>query len=306
MWETCAMWKDSVAIPYSSKFSASLATPRIANLDRLRIVAAILIVCFHTNVPYRQIGYIGLPIFLLIHFSLIASRAYILDARQFAARRWERLMVPWVFWSVVYAACKLGSGLPVLSVQGLLMGGHVHLWYLPYAFVCGLLVYLIAVRTLSLGPGVIIPALILGLLLLPARGSTLPAPFGQWRYALAAIPLGYAISRARMIRDMDAQRLALLMIALCVMTVCTMTHCLSYEIATGLVCLAYACPGHPDGLGTFAAPLTFGIYLIHPLADYGLRHCAPPLYPVAHVAAVCVVSGCAAFCLLHSPFKRFV
>lgn len=81
---------------------------RIGHIDTLRIIAAVGIVWFHTEgAPYRQIGYAGLPIFLLIFFSLITRRSYAETATHFLRRRYERLLKPWLFWSAVYGACRL-------------------------------------------------------------------------------------------------------------------------------------------------------------------------------------------------------
>ncbi|OHB66936.1 MAG: hypothetical protein A2Y77_18340 [Planctomycetes bacterium RBG_13_62_9] len=200
------MTRDSVIgqadLPCACAPATSAA--RIASIDRLRILAAIGIVWFHTKgAPGRQIAYAGLPIFLLIWFSLVASRDPLPCVRDFLRRAWDRLLAPWLFWSVVYAACKL--------------------------------------------------------------------------------------------------------VACVVLVACAALRATSYAIATVLVCLAYAWPSVGDSFVARVAPLTFGIYLIHPLAGYALRQSiAGALNPGAHVVCVVVMSGLVTLGLMHTPLRRCV
>jgi len=98
----------------------SLSVERIANIDRLRIVAAVGIVWFHTmGAPYRRIGYTGLPIFLLVFFSLILRSTHADSTAQFLKRRWDRLMVPWLFWSIVYGLCRSVKAFSMMDWSGL-------------------------------------------------------------------------------------------------------------------------------------------------------------------------------------------
>ncbi len=45
-----------------------------------------------------------------------------------------------------------------------------------------------------------------------------------------------------------------------------------YSLAIVLVCLAYLWPVRSNAFIRAVAPLTFGIYLIHPLVMYGLKY----------------------------------
>jgi peptidoglycan/LPS O-acetylase OafA/YrhL len=55
--------------------AVSAAGERIASLDALRILAAVGIIWFHMErAPLRQIGYAGLPVFLLVFYSLIVRQ----------------------------------------------------------------------------------------------------------------------------------------------------------------------------------------------------------------------------------------
>lgn len=131
--------------------AVSLSAARVANIDRLRILAAIGIVWFHTeNAPYRHIAYAGLPVFLLIFCSLLTSQGWRGTTAEFLKRRWHRLLKPWLFWSAVYGLCRLANALhtgdamslrQMLSAETLLAGPSIHLWYLPYAFLVGAVIH---------------------------------------------------------------------------------------------------------------------------------------------------------------------
>jgi len=239
-------------------------------------------------------------------------------------------MVPWLFWSVVYGLCKLGKAVCVLdmnsvrsmlSMESLLAGTHIHLWYLPYAFIAGLLIRAVNGWTSGVSnTAAVHMATILGVLMLVGHamgmlGNDLMTPLPQWGYGLAAIPLGFAIGRCRMVSSRETQRLLLLMVALTVLAMCTILNSVGYTslaipygLATSLVCMAYVWPSRSDAFVAYVAPLTFGIYLLHPLVMYGLRHSiVTSQHPAAFMIMLSVcISGLAAFGLMKTPLRRFV
>jgi len=127
--------------------------PRLASIDLLRILAVVGIIWFHTEgAPHRDIGYAALPVFLLLFFALITKQGQTYSTRRFLKRRWDRLLKPWLFWSVVYgvgrvtqAACDrdLSCLANLLSTETFLAGTYIHLWYLPYVFASGLLLHVL-------------------------------------------------------------------------------------------------------------------------------------------------------------------
>ncbi len=313
-----------VAIPLA------LPIERVANIDRLRILAAIGVVWFHMQgAPHREIGYAGLPIFLLIFFSLITMRSHRDGTARFLKRRWNRLMVPWLFWSIVYGVCKFSKAMSatdmssvrdMLHMESVLAGTHIHLWYLPYAFASGLLIY--AINGWTSGVRNVVAALVaatLGVLALMGHatgvfGGNLMVPLPQWIYGLAAIFVGFAIGRCMMIPSRDTQRALLFVIALMVLAACSILNSMgftslavSYGLGTVLVCIAYAWPSGNDAFVEHVAPLTLGIYLIHPLASYGLRHFVVPAdhYTALLILTVCI-SGLVTLGLMKTPLRRFV
>lgn len=310
--------------------SVSLPCERVGGVDHLRVLAAIGIVWFHTEgAPYRHIGYSGLPIFLLIFFSLVTNRTTTDPTLGFLRRRWHRLLIPWLFWSVLYGLVRIAQAIcfgdiesfhRMLSMETMLMGTHVHLWYLPYAFLSGFLVYAVNRWTSQINHAVLVYAgTAIGVIILilhevrpTSYGSMRPLP--QWEFGLAAIPLGFAIGRCTMIPSKRRRQVLLSMISFGILVTSTVlmvlghaTSVVPYTVAILLVCLAYGWRTQDNTIIAAFAPLTFGVYLIHPLIGYGLRqfiaseqHCA------AFIGLTVCFSGLATMALMKTPVRRFV
>ncbi|MDI6450652.1 acyltransferase [Anaerobaca lacustris] len=327
--EASQLLRDQVADD-ARPLSVSLPMERVGSIDWLRVLAAVGIVWFHTEgAPYRQIGYAGLPVFLLIFFSLITIRSTADPALGFLRRRWDRLLKPWLFWSVLYGALRLakavclrdaGSFQEMLSFETILMGTHVHLWYLPYAFGSGFLVYWVNRRTAQIDHTIAaFAATGIGLLLLIVHALGLSTgrwvrPLPQWEFGLAAVPLGFAIGRCLMVPARRTQQFLLSTISLTTLAttatlsaICRSSSAIPYMLAVMLVCLAYGRRTNNSVIVALLAPLTFGVYLIHPLIDYGLRqlitseqHCA------AFIGLTVCLSGLVTLALMRTPVRRFV
>ncbi len=310
--------------------SASLPAERLVSIDGLRILAAIGIVWFHTDgAPRRDIGYAGLPVFLLIFFSLITCRHREEPTLEFLRQRRDRLLKPWLFWSVLYgllrvvrAAClgDLAWFHEIWSLETLLTGTHIHLWYLPYAFLSGLVVYVIHRRTLKVDHAMTaFVATGVGLLLLYVH-ALVPAssrwmrPLPQWEFGLAAAPLGFAVGRCMMIPSKRIQQALLMAITAATLAVATTLTAsghaaavIPYTAAVVLVCLAYAWHVHENPIVAALAPLTLGVYLVHPLVHYGLnRVMIMERYYGMSVALTVCLSGLVTLVLMKTPMRKFV
>jgi peptidoglycan/LPS O-acetylase OafA/YrhL len=314
----------------SADASPVARTGRIASIDRLRIVAAVGIVWFHTEgAPGGRIGYAGLPIFLLIFFSLVALHGQTDTARRFLSRRWDRLLKPWLFWSLVYGVCRLVNSVRLgeagyfrglLSLNVLVTGTNIHLWYLPYSFVLGLVAYAVSSWTLRVKPVVIIMiSLGVGALTLVGCAFFMSAyrlvePIPQWEFGLAALPLGFAIGACMRLPPGPNRTWFLRVICLVVSGICCVLSmaghaglAVPYGIALVLVCAAYLWQGNRDIFVTKVAPLTFGIYLIHPLVAYGMKMFVPvdQHHIILIIANVCI-SGVVTLSLRGTPVRRFL
>lgn len=310
----------------------TLASPfeRIASIDDLRVLAAIGIVWFHTDgAPYRNVGYAGLPVFLLIFFSLITSRSGAAKPLSFLKRRWDRLLKPWLFWSLLYGLFRLAKGASgghfdsfrtMVSLQTVLAGTYIHLWYLPYAVISGFLVYELNRYTLRFNnAAVVFTATAIGLLILVVHAMGLSShhlmcPVPQWEFGLAAIPLGFAIGRCLMVPSCWQQRLLLstisfatLMTALLLIAFGHASSVIPYSLAVMLVCLAYCWRTNRTAILGTLAPLTFGIYLVHPLVSYGLRHWVLADQRCAtFIGLTLCLSALLTLGIKQTPFRRFV
>ncbi len=309
--------------------SLSLPAERVVGLDLLRIMAAVGIVWFHTaGAPYRSIGYAGLPVFLLIFFALIARQGCAQSTRHFLRRRWDRLLLPWLFWSAVYGVSQLVKAAyhadvshleQLLSLQTVFMGTAIHLWYLPYAFISGLLIHLLNRRIWKIDNRlVVLGATLTGVftLVVCTLGTRLhqcPPPLRQWGFGLAAIPLGLAIGRSLTMPSRRTQMLLLSLVCGVTVSTCAVLAFLKsgsapvpYGVAIMLVCLACFWPVHSRLVAT-VAPWTFGIYLIHPLVLYGQRQfLAVDAHYAASIALTTCLSGLITWGLLKTPLRRVV
>jgi surface polysaccharide O-acyltransferase-like enzyme len=307
----------------------SLPAERIANIDRLRVLAAIGIVWFHADeAPYRHIAYAGLPIFLLIFCSLLTSQARETTTVEMLRRRCGRLLKPWLFWSAIYGLCRLtkalsapdtGSAWAMLSTETLLAGTSIHLWYLPYAFLWSLVIYTLNRRTSHIrGPIVVLTAMVVGMTLLAIHATgtwdDLGRPLPQWEFGLAAIPFGFAIGRCLTVASRERRRLFLVTIAMVVAIECQILYRLGFGpqvlphgIGVTLVCVAYCWEVRGGTVIASLAPLAFGVYLIHPLVAYALR--ALPAINGHHLVVIPLtvcISALATLVLMRTPLKQFV
>ena len=74
-----------------------------------------------------------------------------------------------------------------------------------------------------------------------------------------------------------------------------------------LVCLAYGWQIKNNGWIAALAPLTLGIYLIHPLVIHAFRQVlAPEQNYAAFVVLAAGISGLIVLGLMHTPLRRFV
>jgi surface polysaccharide O-acyltransferase-like enzyme len=303
---------------------------RLASIDLLRILAVVGIIWFHTEgAPHREIGYAALPVFLLLFFALITRQSQTCSTRHFLKRRWDRLLKPWLFWSVVYGVGRVTQAVcdrdlsclaNLLSLETLLAGTHIHLWYLPYAFASGLLLHVLnrpiskVNNNLVVFVATLVGVLTLSVCTLDTHVSVLRPPLPQWEFGLAALPVGLAVGRSLAMPSHRAQVRHLCMICVATTGTCaiaTSFHAGSapvpYGLAIVLVCLACGWQSNGNGFVAAVAPLTFGIYLVHPLAMYGVKHFFPADgHYAAFIALTTCLSGIVTWGLMRTPLRTVV
>ena len=135
-----------------------LSVGRLAGIDAARFVSAVAVLWIHTaesvtGQSWIPICRVAVPFFTVSMVSLTLSH-YLRHTSgdswtQYAMRRFNRLYVPFLLWSLVYLGLRFlkhqivtsGSQPIVLSPATLLTGTAHHLWFLPFAFFVTLMVY---------------------------------------------------------------------------------------------------------------------------------------------------------------------
>lgn len=88
----------------------------------------------HAGVDGSHIAYAGLVAFVILSVYLeTRSSPKNIDAPRLASR----LLIPWIFWFLFYAALNVAAGKqPIDSETGeaILSGPRPHMWYLPFIF----------------------------------------------------------------------------------------------------------------------------------------------------------------------------
>ena len=256
---------------------------RNASLDYARLIAAFGIVLFHSGAPGGAFGYVGLPFFLMLLLVLAWPAAQRTEFDVYVRGRAQRLLIPFVIWSLVYGALKLAevlmTGKPPgqeFSASMLLTGPAIHLWFLPFAFVASVAVYPLAwlqgplhvrvPKAVARRNRVVLVSVLtgLGLIALACRqGSGLPAPFAQWAYAAPAVCLGlvFAVTQGRAVT---------LILVIGIFTTIAMLAGWTDELVqlvlaalALLVCQMIRLP--ETALSRLSVAAAMGVYLCHPL-----------------------------------------
>jgi surface polysaccharide O-acyltransferase-like enzyme len=310
------------------------SSERLANVERLRIVAMLEIVTFHVGGAlatdsYRLplVGGLGLPVFLLLNNAFNCTLSERMGTRAFLDVKVSRLLLPWLIWSGIYAglvvAEKLRHDEPLAAAFSpwMIIGGtYSHLWFVPFALFGSLLIAGLQVRTkavshrlmaaLTLGVGCAI-VVVAGRLM---HVEEVQWPLAQWLFALPSPLLGFALGRVLMARD--RRLLSGLALLFSVVALATLAASLvlvvpemarRYAVSMALVGLFFLWPGKADALSRRLTPLLFGVYLTHPLLVRVYQGAHLPGVPVAVLGLlVFVVAALLVELMRRSPLKRLV
>jgi peptidoglycan/LPS O-acetylase OafA/YrhL len=311
----------------ASQFTAQ-GEERIANMARIRILAAFGIVWFHTeHATGRGIGYAGLPIFLMVSCSLIAAHSYSYSIKEFVSRRSKRLLVPWVFWSLVYAVFKSANALrqheelfDKFNLSMLITGTSIHLWYLPYAFLAAVLAYVLTYITRKISPimtvltlACVAAGIVLGSSVIMSR-ILLPTPGMQWLFALGALPAGFAFGHVYHVKNsalrsvlFSAVTLVMLISLVALWIIGDSTLTVPYSLATVMVFVAHIWHGRFDGASMLLDSYTYGIYLVHILVSYSINvvHNLNSM-PLVDIVLTFILSIAVVYVIKQTFLKRFV
>lgn len=312
--------------------------PRIANIERLRILSAFCVASFHIHIWFpRSIGVAGFIILLLSFCAFVVNKPEPYSVAKVVRRKARRLLKPWLFWSIIYGGLKLAkmvyenvSFSEVFSPTMLLTGTRTHLWFLPFAFVAALFLVLIHRRIVGIPDSItIITAISIGALCV--FGCSIiqshfhpPKPLAQWLLGLPAIPLGFAVGRIKILQKTQDRTKYFVFIILSTLATCVgcvvfdrLSHgiwlnyssifAVRYFVSLVIFCAALHWRGKLDPVSASLASLSYGIYLIHPLVLVPFDQFGIALqHPLLLLFLVLSVSSLITFILRKTPLKQFV
>jgi fucose 4-O-acetylase-like acetyltransferase len=240
------------------------------NIEALRILGALGIVWYHARGPGYAIAYGGLVLFLILSFYLAGNAA----SRPSPLRRAQRLLQPWLLWMAVYGAVNLATHQPLIDTEygvlaGILAGTSIHLWYLPFIFLC-LIAYdqlrrIAAPDVLAMSGAVLAAVLLMLAPLWQPQLQTIGYPLAQYLHAAAGVGLGIYFANASSYSWQWRLPLnvALLLVAALALPVYGIGLPYLLGIAAGWL---LAAPPLPASVGRWVNPLgaaTFGVYCCH-------------------------------------------
>jgi surface polysaccharide O-acyltransferase-like enzyme len=310
-------------------------TERLANVERLRIVAMIEIVTFHVGGAvdagdYRLplFGGLGLPVFLLLNNAFNTTLSERLGTRAFLDVKVTRLVAPWLIWCGIYASVLVAEKVrhdellsEAFSPWMLIGGTYEHLWFVPFALFGSLLIASVQTRTkavshrLMAGVMLGVGAAVVLLSAWISSSGRLTWPVVQWLFALPSPLLGFALGRVLSSRDRPLlKRLAGLLTLLALVTLALMLAGVGvpetarrYAVSMSLVALFFLWPGRADALSRRLTPLLFGVYLTHPLLVRLYQGVHLPELPTALLGLlIFALSALLVEGLRRSPLRRLV
>lgn len=323
-----------------------MTPPHSVGLDAARFFAACAVVWIHAAESAPAVAVIpacrfAVPFFaaLIVYFCLTSSAAASQESSwlRYAAKRVQRLYIPFLLWSVIYVLLRLAKHLyfpgasPIaLGPATLLNGSAHHLWFLPFASVISLLAFPLGVwlhrASRSFRLMVAIAALVLGIFISVSPYPMPMDPAGQpvsyfvnlsWDAlpaAFFAIAAAVALPRNSSIRVVSVAATAF---AVSVIVLFVEGHHPLTAAVAGISLLALAMhvsiPEHlADGL-TKLGSLSLGIYLTHVLFIEGfqalrhLLHVTPSLVTDGLVVVLSIaLSAVASWLLRRVSFGPFL
>lgn len=238
----------------------SKTVDRNGSIEYARFLGALGIVWFHMKMPGGTTALAALQLFILLQVYFGAERALLPQAR--------RLLVPWVLWSAIYAVGKVAQAWlhnsPVSEEFDLWMlftGPSIHLWYLPFSFICVALAR-IMLKTLTWSAIYALTVLIAVGSLALTNLKDLTIPLAQWSTVTAAAIIGLLVKGPIPAR---------VVLSISIITTGLAVHVLGWHsgawqtlVAAGVVFLVMEVKLPSTEISRQLSEISFGIYLIHP------------------------------------------
>lgn len=288
---------------------------RLVLFDGGKIICALGVVLFHAHVDRGDLWYSGMFVFLFfIGYAPGARRVETLGER--VARRARRILVPWLVWSAFYFLVSLARGraLPLglpETWSSLLIGPTIHLWFLPFAFLGGIICETIqsrdAGRASPAAVGVATALAGLACLVWRPMAGDLP-PFGQWQVSIPIVATGLGLAMVGR-RRLGKGLILGPMLVVCILAIATgRSDGAVQTLIAGAFCVAAIEVELPEIpwlrlLGDHA----FGVYLIHPFMMLVLAKAAPGIHDSPYALGLAAFAGALALTAilrLYPPTRR--
>ena len=253
----------------------------LARWDQLRVIAAVDTVAIHLTGDHALYGF-GLPLFLVLAIALGVSKPEAPQTPRFLRSRVERIVTPWLFWSGVLFGLRILDAwrydrplLAWVEPEMLLYGPQIHLWFLPFVVLAGLLAHLTQRALAPIDERPFVPMIAFAIAALAIWPASLPVrgwPFEQWLFSLPTLALGYGVGRCVAFGDLTRARLGttagftlFVILGLAITLVRPEASALFVRYVGGLALLVGAMwlPNVIDRLTPHLVPLMLGVYVLH-------------------------------------------
>ena len=284
---------------------------RRQDIELLRIASAFGIVWFHTALPGIAIAYSGLAAFLVLSDYLAGEpKTGVLASIRIRA---VRLLTPWLIWLGIYGGVNIARGEEFLPhgtglFTAIMAGSSIHLWYLPFIFLC--LCGCDALARLNASKAIAYTAGLAALVLVASSPAwrpltlALPYPKLQWADAAAPVLFGLFLRNAKILPIFARSAIFILIIGAAIIAAFYNSIGISYTVGF-CACLLVAYTNLSKFVPVSLEPissLTFGIYLAHPLVFLGLLlYTATPEFvmPFAIFAVAAIGTAATQYIRLH-------
>jgi hypothetical protein len=249
------------------------------DVEFLRIISALGIVWFHSGLDIgRDMAYSGLVVFLIFtsYFAVKSTKEHSVLSRA------ARFLIPCVLWSILYASLNLVRGGEIIPdhfnvFSKILATPSIHLWYLPFAFICVLA--LDKIKNYNPKMVAVVAALFFTILLASApiwRQWPYISPLGQYMHALPAVFIGITFSLYGQLEN-TIKRVVDMLILLTLSTIIYfnlpgISETYTVGVLASLILLRKNSFLSKNTIIIKLSQLTFGVYLIHPLFLFALTH----------------------------------
>lgn len=257
------------------------------NIERIRVFAMLGIVSFHTHVYFhRMLGLIGLHILMMLYCIFIVNQLSQKNIFEGVGQKAKQLLYPWIAWSLIYAIVKYYKAavlnIPLsefFSYTTLIQGTQYHLWFLPYAFMVSVVLYLIGDQSRHFKTtGKILVLMLFSFVMFVIITWILtsyfwPSPFYQWFYVTPSVVFGSTIAfslhlpslRNRLIVYFSVVGGFFILGIHSYLMHREIDYCIGYMIAISITMAAFLARGKESRIFSILSSLTYGIYLSHPL-----------------------------------------